>query len=480
MFGDSQFTSTLSVNFHFPKIPRRTSFMSPKTVFSSVALVIALGSLEKSIVTTPLPIIGAELNAGAALTWVVTAYLLAATAALPIYGKLSDLFGRVRMLNIGIGLFLAGSVACALAQDLPTLLAARVLQGLGGGGLIALAFTVIADCIPPREVGKYQGYISAVYAVSSIAGPLLGGYFTEQLSWRWIFWINLPLGALALWLVNRNLGHLNVRRHSRFDWKGAGLLITVTTLSLLLLSPETALSAIWLAAGLALALLLLILVERRAQDPILPAHLARLPGYLVSVLLALASQLLMFAVLVYLPLQMQWQKGMGASESGLYMVIFMVCITAGAFVGGKLIGRTGYYKRFVVVGFALAALALWQIHFDLFANLGLGFAGLGLGLVLPALSVVVQNALPREDRGIGMSLFNFGRELGGAVGVAICAVLFHGALPAGTSHNLASLSPAELAPGFSATYVGMALIASAALLITLLALKRHELASIPA
>ncbi|MDX7922831.1 MFS transporter [Aeromonas media] len=383
--------------------------MSPKTVFSSVALVIALGSLEKSIVTTPLPIIGAELNAGAALTWVVTAYLLAATAALPIYGKLSDLFGRVRMLNIGIGLFLAGSVACALAQDLPTLLAARVLQGLGGGGLIALAFTVIADCIPPREVGKYQGYISAVYAVSSIAGPLLGGYFTEQLSWRWIFWINLPLGALALWLVNRNLGHLNVRRHSRFDWKGAALLITVTTLSLLLLSPEMALSAIWLAAGLALALLLLILVERRAQDPILPAHLARLPGYLVSVLLA-----------------------------------------------------------------------LWQIHFDLLANLGMGVAGLGLGLVLPALSVVVQNALPREDRGIGMSLFNFGRELGGAVGVAICAVLFHGALPAGTSHNLASLSPAELAPGFSATYVGMALIASAAFLITLLALKRHELASIPA
>ncbi len=283
--------------------------MSPKTVFSSVALVIALGSLEKSIVTTPLPIIGVELNADAALTWVVTAYLLAATAALPIYGKLSDMFGRVRMLNIGIGLFLAGSVACALAQDLPTLLAARVLQGLGGGGLIALAFTVIADCIPPREVGKYQGYISAVYAVSSIAGPLLGGYFTEQLSWRWIFWINLPLGAIALWLVNRNLGHLNVRRYSRFDWKGAALLITVTTLTLLLLSPEAALPAVWLAAAQGVALLLLILAERRAHDPILPAHLVRLPGYLVSVLLALASQLLMFAVLVYLPLQMQWQRG---------------------------------------------------------------------------------------------------------------------------------------------------------------------------
>ena len=457
-----------------------TSKISPKTIFSSVALVIALGSLEKSIVTTPLPMIGAELHAGAALTWVVTAYLLAAPAVLPLSGKLSDLFGRVRGLNSGIGLFLAGSVACALSQDLPTLLAARVLQGLGGGGLIALAFTVIADTIPPREVGKYQGYISAVYAVSSIAGPLLGGYFTEQLSWRWIFWINLPLGALAVFLINRNLKQLNVRRHSRFDWKGAGLLITVPTLTLLLLSPEAALPAVWLSAALGVALLLLILIERRAHDPILPAHLARLPGYLVSVLLVMLSQLLMFAVLVYLPLQMQWQKGLSASESGAIMVIFMICITAGAFVGGKLIGRTGHYKSFVAVGFGLAAVALWQIHFDAWVRLALGFAGIGLGLVLPALSVVVQNALPRQDRGIGMSLFNFGRELGGAVGVAICSMLFHFRLPAGSGGDLSRLAPDLLAPGFSATYIGMALIATLALLITLLALKRHELASISA
>ncbi|GAL03138.1 multidrug transporter putative [Photobacterium aphoticum] len=188
--------------------------MSPKTIFASVALVIALGSLEKSIVTTPLPIIGEELGAGQALTWIVTAYLLAATAVLPLYGKLSDIFGRVKMLNISIALFLVGSVACGMAQDLPTLIGARVLQGIGGGGLIALAFTVIADCIPAREVGKYQGYISAVYAVSSIAGPLLGGYFAEHLSWRWVFWINLPLGAVALWLINTKLKHLNTGRDS--------------------------------------------------------------------------------------------------------------------------------------------------------------------------------------------------------------------------------------------------------------------------
>ena len=169
--------------------------------------------------------IGDALNAGNALTWVVTAYLLAATAVLPVYGKLSDILGRVRMLYIGITLFIIGSAACGFAQDLQTLIISRVIQGIGGGGLIALAFTVIADCIPAREVGKYQGFISMVYAVSSIAGPLLGGYFAEHLSWRWVFWINIPLGLIAVFLIRRNLAHLNKKRDSKFDWLGAMMLM---------------------------------------------------------------------------------------------------------------------------------------------------------------------------------------------------------------------------------------------------------------
>ncbi|MDO2946819.1 MFS transporter [Aeromonas simiae] len=450
--------------------------MSPKSVFASVALVIILGSLEKSIVTTPLPLIGQALNAGAALTWVVTSYLLAATAVLPVYGKLSDQFGRLRLLNIGLGLFLAGSLACALAQSLPQLLAARVLQGLGGGGLIALAFTVIADTIPPREVGRYQGYISAVYAVSSIAGPLLGGYFAEHLSWRWVFWINLPLGALALWLVNRHLGHLNERHARRFDWPGALLLMLSTTLLLLLLSPDAPLPGHWLAGALAATLTLLLLRERQARDPILPPQLARQSGYLVSVLLILIAQMLMFALLVYLPLQMQWQEGMGPAESGRTMVIFMASITAGAFSAGKLIARRGRYKGFVLTGFALAALALWLIHLGEAAALALVLAGLGLGLTLPALSVVVQNALLPQDRGIGMSLFNFGRELGGALGVALCAILFHLPLPPG---SLAGYAREELSLGFATTYLGMAALATLAMLLTLLALRRRELSPHP-
>lgn len=273
---------------------------NPKIIFASVALVIALGSLEKSIVTTPLALIGQELSAGKSLTWVITAYLLAATAVLPVYGKLSDLFGRVRMLNISIVIFMIGSALCTFAIDLPSLIGARVIQGIGGGGLIALAFTVIADSIPAREVGKYQGYISAVYAVSSIAGPLLGGYFADHLTWRWVFGINLPLGLVALWMVNRYLSHLNKRRNSRFDWLGAGLLMIATTMLLMLLSSHSFMPNGWGAFILLASLVMLVLVEKRVSDPILPARLARLPNYLTAIMLVMGSQMLMFALLVYL------------------------------------------------------------------------------------------------------------------------------------------------------------------------------------
>ncbi|WP_318469337.1 MDR family MFS transporter [Photobacterium leiognathi] len=446
---------------------------TPKTIFGSVALVIALGSLEKSIVTTPLPMIGQELQAGELLTWVVAAYLLASTAVLPLYGKLSDLFGRVRMLNISIVLFVMGAIACGLSQDINMLIAARVLQGIGGGGLIALAFTVIADTIPAKEVGKYQGYISVVYAISSIAGPLLGGFFTEQLSWRWVFWINIPLGLLAVFLINKNLSHLNIRRKSRFDWLGALLLMVVTTLLLLVISPEAHLSKTVLVGLLLGFSLLLLVVEARVSDPILPYKLIHLSGYAISVFLIMCSQLLMFAVLVYLPLQMQWQQGMTASQSGLIMVFFMFSITTGAYCSGKYIAKSGIYKRSAVIGYALATCSLVQLYMGWSVHLSLVFAGLGLGFTLPALSVVVQHILPPKDRGIGMSMFSFGRELGGAIGVAICSTVFHSQVP--TADISQKIDVLVLQQGFNLTYLTMAGIAGLALILTVFVLKSKSL-----
>ncbi|WP_153448992.1 MDR family MFS transporter [Vibrio algicola] len=446
----------------------------------SVALVIALGSLEKSIVTTPLPIIGNELHAGSALTWIVTAYLLAATAVLPIYGKLSDILGRVRMLYIGITLFIIGSAACGFAKDIETLIMARVIQGIGGGGLIALAFTVIADCIPAREVGKYQGYISIVYAVSSIAGPLLGGYFAEHLSWRWVFWINLPLGVLAVILIRKNLSHLNKKRQAKFDWFGALFLMLSSTSLLLLLSPESGFPQTWTGGAFALSLLMLFLVERKVSDPILPARLAKLPGYIVCIFLILCSQLLMFAVLVYLPMQMQWQRGMTPSESGEIMVIFMFSVTLGAYCGGKLVNKLGEYKGLCLAGFALAALSFGMIYHHTLPALALGLAGLGIGFTLPALGVVVQNVLPAKDRGIGMSLFNFGRELGGAVGVAICSAVFQYSLSTQgqvAKDNMADYPPQVLGHSFNSIYLMMAAMAIFAVLLTIFALKKQKLAT---
>ncbi|MBX9634462.1 MAG: MFS transporter, partial [Magnetospirillum sp.] len=382
-------------------------------VFSGVALAMLMAAMDQTIVATALPTMGADLGSLENLPWVVTAYMLASTATTPIYGKLSDLYGRKRILQIAIWLFLAGSLLCGLAQTMGQLIIFRGIQGLGGGGLMALAFTIIGDVVAPRERGKYQGYIGGVFALASVAGPLLGGIFTEALSWHWIFLINLPVGLAALVMTNRALNRLPLgTAHPRIDYLGAALLMGSVT-SLLVVISRGGRMAPWTSPGvLGLGVLGVVLMaaflvhERRVAEPILPLRLFRIPVVAVANPIVAISAMTLFAGIVFLPLHLQLVLGTGATASGLLLLPLVFGMTFGAVGGGRLIARSGRYKIFPIVGLALAAamyLVLGLVSSvagdPLYATLVLVPLGIGLGLVMPVMTVAVQNAVDRRDLG---------------------------------------------------------------------------------
>lgn len=303
-------------------------------VFSGVALAMLMAAMDQTIVATALPTMAHDLGSLENLPWVVTAYLLASTSTTPIYGKLSDLYGRKRVLQVAIFLFLVGSVLCALAQSMGQLILFRGIQGLGGGGLMALAFTIIGDVVAPRERGRYQGYIGGIFALSSVAGPLLGGIFTERLSWHWIFLINLPLGAAALLMTSRALDRLPAgRTKPTIDYLGAALLMGTVT-SLLFVVSRAGVALPWTSPtilGLCVLGLMMLGVflwhERRVEEPILPLHLFREPVVAVANPVVAVSAMVLFAGIVYLPLRSQLVAGTSATTSGfllLPMVLGMV------------------------------------------------------------------------------------------------------------------------------------------------------------
>jgi len=402
-------------------------------VFSGVALAMLMAAMDQTIVATALPTMAAELGSLKDLPWVVTAYLLVSTATTPIYGKLSDLYGRKRILQIAIWLFLAGSLLCSMAQSMTQLIVFRGLQGLGGGGLMALAFTIIGDVVAPRERGRYQGYIGGVFALASVAGPLLGGVFTEKLSWHWIFLINLPVGAAALLMTRRALGRLpKGTAHPRIDYLGAALLIAAVT-SLLFVVSRGGTVVPWnspvilglTAAGLVL-LTVFIVHERRVEEPILPMHLFRIPVFAVATPIVTVSAMTLFAGIVYLPLHLQLVLGTGVTASGLLLLPLVFGMTFGAVGGGRLIARTGRYKVFPIVGLALAAAMYLVLGLvgtvagdPLYSTLVLVPLGVGLGLVMPVMTVAVQNAVDRRDLGAATASVGFFRSLGGTAGVAL-------------------------------------------------------------
>ncbi len=405
-------------------------------VITGILICIFLGALDQTVVVPAVPAMAADLNSYGHLSWIISAYLLTTTAATPIYGKLSDLYGRRALLLPAIAWFMAASVLCGLAQSLPQLVAFRALQGLGGAGLLSMAQATIADVIAPRERGKYQAYFSGVWAVASIAGPILGGWITDALSWRWIFWINVPIGVVAFVVSSRALRILTVRRvKARIDYAGAILLTTVITCVLLILSwgGETFPWRSWPIAGLGvgslLALWLFAVQERQAPEPLLPPRLLRNSVLSLGVMAGFLATASIFAAAFLLPLFFQLVYGASAAASGTLMVPFLGGIVVGAFSAGMAARWLGRCKALMLTGFVAGAVGfvllatIDALTSHALVTLYMVLASVGIGFCQPSSLVVVQNAAERRDVGTATAALLFLRSMGGAFGSTLAGSL---------------------------------------------------------
>lgn len=424
-----------------PAAESEASSREIRFVLIGLMIVLGLSALDQNIVATALPSIVGDLGGGTHLSWVVTAYVLASTAVMPLYGKLSDQHGRKPMLTMAVLLFLLGSALCGLAQSMGQLIAFRAVQGLGAGGLLPLAQATIGDLVPPAQRGRRQGSVAAVFAVCSVVGPVLGGTITDLLSWHWIFFVNLPVGAVALVVIHRALRRPHRSRPRRIDYLGAALLTGATTAFMLVLtlggsqfawtSPEI------LGIGAAVLALAVLFVghARRFPDPVLPLHLRRNRVFAVGCLVLALTFMGMLAASVFFPLFFQLVLGVSAARSGLLTGPLMLGLVAASIVNGRVLLRSGRYKPAQTGGLALATLAFAWLSWAAATAQGIPVIepaliaiGIGLGLVMPNMTIAVQNAVPREDLGAATATLAFCRSLGGAVGVAAAGAVLAGQL----------------------------------------------------
>jgi EmrB/QacA subfamily drug resistance transporter len=419
-----------------PGPPAELSHRQLLVVFSALMLGMLLAALDQTIVATALPTIVGDLGGLDHLSWVVTAYLLAATVSTPLYGKLGDLYGRKRIFQAAIVIFLVGSVLAGLSQSMGQLIVFRAIQGLGGGGLMVTAQAIIGDVVSPRERGRYMGYFGAVFGGAMVAGPLAGGFFTDHLTWRWVFYINLPLGLAALVVTTVALHAREARVRHRIDYLGAALLAAGVACVVLLTTwggTEYAWgSSTIVGLGLAAAVLLtaFALVERRAAEPIIPLALFRNSTFDVSSAVSFIIGFAMFGVISFLPLYLQLVTGASATNSGLLLLPLMFGLLGASTLSGQLISRTGRYKVFPVAGTAIAAVGMWLLSTmtpttgRATSTVYMVVLGIGIGLVMQVVILATQNAVDRRDLGIATGTVSFFRSVGGSFGVAVFGAIF--------------------------------------------------------
>ena len=423
---------------------------SIRAVFGALFLVMLLAALDGTIVSTALPTIVGELGGLNHLSWVVTAYLLSSTVVGPLYGKLGDLYGRKIVLQTGIVIFLVGSALCGLAQNMLQLVVFRALQGIGGGGLIVTTIAIISDLIPPRERGRYQGLSGATFGIATIIGPLLGGFFVDQLSWRWIFYVNLPTGAIALAVIASVLSSPAARHRRTIDYLGA-VLLTAALTCLILFTSLGGTSFAWsspiilglMAASLA-GIVAFVAAERRAAEPILPLELFGNRNFTIASGVGLIVGISLFGSVTYLPIYLQVVKGETPTASGLQLMPMMLGMLITSVISGRIISRWGRYKLFPIAGTAVMTLGLalvallsvegsvWLTSFDAL------LLGLGMGMVMQVLVLAVQNSVDYRHLGVATSGTMLFRSIGGAIGVSFFGAVFAN----GLARNLLSVAPA--------------------------------------
>ena len=455
--------------------PRALSHPEIKKIVLGIMLTMFLGALDQTIVATALPTIGRHFNNLDDLAWVVTAYLITGTASTPLYGKLSDVYGRRVIMLTAIGIFIAGSIACALAPSMTALVVARGLQGLGGGGLMALAQTIIADIVSPRERGRYQGYIGAVFAVSSVGGPVLGGFLTEHLDWSLIFWINLPLGLVALGMTSNvlKLVPFHARQH-RLDLIGAGLMMTAAVALLLALSwggrrfewISVGIGSLLLASGVLWGLFAWRLVK--AEEPFLPLAVLGNPVVRCAALAGACNMGTLVGMTIFVPLYFEVVLHLSASESGVGLIPLMGATVVSSTLTGRAMMHAEHYKRMPLIGLtvailALGPLAIWPSTMPLpLVLLLMTIVGVGIGTVFPVSTVALQNAVARSQMGIATGAANFFRALFSALVVAILGAIVLGGLGGGAGMSVDMLARAasahELAYAFRFVFLACALV----------------------